>query len=223
MPPHGNKAVTHPHASSLDWSRYAVIRFGYSITDFPAHVVAGNHTQSTMLAFREIRKRGYKRIGYVCHLNSSTRAKAGFLMAQTELLPNQRLPILELDLRRNDGRQTLHRWIREHEPDAILTEMAEMAAMLQQLGYGVPTDIGLAVTSVLDGNADAGICQNSEEIGKAAVETLLSLIYQNQTGIPKLCREVLIDSAWQNGSTLPDRNRFSDKPPKPSTLRPIRC
>jgi LacI family transcriptional regulator len=223
VPPHGNKAVMHPTVSSLDWSRYAVIRFGYSIPDFLAHVVAGNHTQSTMLAYGEIRKRGYERIGYVCHLNPSTRAKAGFLMAQTELPPAQRLPILELDFQREDCRQTLHRWIRENKPDAILSEMAEMAALLQQLSYRVPEDIGLAATSVLDGNADAGIYQNSEEIGKAAVETLLSLIYQNQTGIPDLCREVLVDARWQDGRTLPDRSRFSDKTPERSTLQPVRC
>ena len=217
VPPHGSRAVTHPTVSSLDWSRYAVIRFGYSISDFPAHVVSGNHTQSTMLAFRKIRERGYERIGYVCHLNPSTHSKAGFLMAQTVLPFKQRLPLFEMDVRAPNCLDSLGRWIQANEPDAILTEMAELPAMLRTLGRRVPEEIGLATTSVLDGNADAGIYQNSEEIGRAAVETLVSLIYQNQTGIPKLCREILVDSVWRDGATLPARIGFSDKPPKRST------
>lgn len=205
VPPHGGRAERHPDAASLEWGPYSIIRIGYSIPNLPSHIVAGNHTQSTVLAFAEIRKRGYERIGYVSHPNSSTRAKAGFLMAQTELAPKERVPILSLNSQQHDHLQTLHRWIRENEPDAILSELAEMASMLGQLGLRVPEDIGLAATSVLDGNADAGIYQNSEEIGKAAIETLVSLIYQNQTGLPKLCREVLVDSSWRDGSTLPAR------------------
>jgi hypothetical protein len=58
---------------------------------------------------------------------------------------------------------------------------------------------------VLDGNADAGIYQNSLEIGRAAVQLLISLIHLNQLGIPEVCREVLIEGRWQDGRTLPPR------------------
>jgi len=77
--------------------------------------------------------------------------------------------------------------------------------MLREAGYRVPHDIGLAATSVLDGNADAGIYQQSEEIGKAAVQLLISLIHHNEHGIPEIPREVLIVGRWQDGSTLPPR------------------
>lgn len=207
LPPHGGMAGRHPETASMDWSRYSVIRFGYSIPDFPAHIVSSNHTQGTLLAFREIHAHGYRRIGYVCHANPGTRAKAGFLMAQTNIPPESRLPILELDVRQAGFRDLLECWIRCHRPDAILTEMAELASLLSELGCRVPEDVALAATSVRDGNADAGICQNSEEVGRAAVETLISLIHQNQAGIPQLCREVLVDATWQDGSTLPDRRR----------------
>jgi LacI family transcriptional regulator len=80
-----------------------------------------------------------------------------------------------------------------------------MHEMLGKLGYRVPGDLGLAATTTLDGNADAGINQNSEEIGAAAVETLLELIYRNDIGLPKLCREVLVDGSWQDGGTLPPK------------------
>jgi hypothetical protein len=56
---------------------------------------------------------------------------------------------------------------------------------------------------VLDGNADAGIYQNPEYIGKAAVEMLISLINHHYTGIPEICRELLIEGKWVDGSSLP--------------------
>jgi DNA-binding LacI/PurR family transcriptional regulator len=205
IPPHGASALTAPDTSSLDWHHYSVVKFGYSVGSLSAHVVAGNHSKATMLAFSQILKKGYERVGYMCHLCPSTRSKAGFLMSQGILPPEQRLPILELDLRLEDTIQRLQQWIEKHKPDAILTEIAETSVMLRKLGYRVPRDIGLSATSVLDGNADAGIVQNSEEIGKTAVETLVSLIYHNQTGFPEPCREVLVDSSWQDGSTLPSR------------------
>jgi DNA-binding LacI/PurR family transcriptional regulator len=58
---------------------------------------------------------------------------------------------------------------------------------------------------VLDGNADAGIYQNSDEIGKTAVQLLISLIHLNERGIPAIPREVLIKGRWVDGSTLPAR------------------
>ncbi|HAO77501.1 MAG TPA: hypothetical protein DCQ92_00730 [Verrucomicrobia subdivision 3 bacterium] len=69
----------------------------------------------------------------------------------------------------------------------------------------MPEDIGLAALSILDGNADAGIDQNSDEIGKVAIQLLISLINHNECGIPKICREVLIEGQWVNGTTLPSK------------------
>lgn len=214
IPPHGHEAAAQPVSSSLNWSRYAIVRFGYSLSDIHAHVVTSNQIQGAMLAFSEMTRKGYHRVGHVCHQCSSTHSKAGFLMAQTALSPRQRLPLLEMNVRAAGSLETLGAWIEKNKPDAILTEIAELPAILRTSGYRIPEDIGLAATSVLDGNADAGIYQNSEEIGRVAVETLVGLIYQNQTGIPRLCREILVDAVWQDGRTLPERNCFSDKPAK---------
>jgi hypothetical protein len=80
-----------------------------------------------------------------------------------------------------------------------------MRKTLEEIGYLVPNDIGLASLSVLDGNADAGIYQNSEEIGSAAAETLILMINRNHIGIPKIFREILIEGKWTDGMTLPCR------------------
>lgn len=61
------------------------------------------------------------------------------------------------------------------------------------------------VLSVPEGNADAGMDQNSHEIGLAAIQLLISLINHNECGIPGICRKVLVEGQWVNGSTLPPK------------------
>ena len=74
----------------------------------------------------------------------------------------------------------------------------------------MPEDIGLATLTLLDGgNIDAGIDQNSEEIGRAAAQLLISLINHNELGVPAIGREVLIEGKWVDGSSLPIRNQKS--------------
>ena len=207
VPPHGGMAGTAPDRSSIDWSRYSVVRFGYGLLDLPAHVVAGNHIQGTFLACERIRALGYRRIGYTCFVGSSMRGKAGVYLFQMNHLESERLPVhvIDREMNREENLRHLQAWIRKNRPDAIFSEVAEMRGMLAEIGCDVPGDVGLATTSVLDGGVDAGINQHSEEVGAAAVETLLELIYRNETGLPALGREVLVNGGWQDGATLPPR------------------
>ena len=77
--------------------------------------------------------------------------------------------------------------------------------MLAHTGYGVPKDFGLATTSAVQGSPVAGINQNSDEIGRAAIQLLISLIHHNERGIPRVRREVLVEGEWVDGATLPPR------------------
>jgi LacI family transcriptional regulator len=196
-----------PGKGEFPWEKFCVVRFGYSVTDPATHVVTSNQVSTGMMTFESIRQRGYKRIGFVSGHVPSTRFRAGFLMKQGELSPKEIIPILYLKPReRRAGWQSgLKRWLKRYRPEALVTDVAELKITLEKMRYRIPQDIGLATTSILDGNADAGIYQNSEEIGKAAIETLISLIKHNYYGIPKLYREVLIEGSWVDGKSLPPR------------------
>jgi DNA-binding LacI/PurR family transcriptional regulator len=159
-----------------------------------------------MLAIENMWRLGYKRIGFVGRADKHPHFRAGFLLKQA--LHIKEPPPIFTFLSSNNSLAQLSlfsKWLKKNRLDAILADLAETRTMLDQLGYRVPEDIGLASTSILDGNADAGIDQNSEEIGKAAMETLISLLNHNQYGIPKIVREVLITGSWVDGSTLPPR------------------
>ncbi|HEX9045453.1 MAG TPA: LacI family DNA-binding transcriptional regulator [Verrucomicrobiae bacterium] len=203
LPPLGNVSMDW---TGLDWEDFCIVRFGHSISTPRAHVVTSDQLTDGMLAFENIWKHGYRRIGLVTSGKMRTRFSAGYLFSQMKWSPDVLLPTLVVTQERGQlDQRLLKSWLKKNQPDAILTDVAELRGMLQNIGCRVPQDIGLAALSVLDGNADAGIDQNSKEIGKAAVQLLISLINHNERGIPNVCRELLIEGRWVDGSTLPQR------------------
>lgn len=204
LPPAGSNV---PDYRSFNWEDFCIVRFGHSFVFPHAHLVSSDQLTDGVIAFENIWKLGYRRIGLVTSAKMHTRFGAGFLFSQMKWSPRTRLPALLLrqESCEDDGR-LLKVWLKENRPDAILTDVSELRAMLQNAGWKVPGDVGLATLSVLDGNADAGIDQNSRVIGKAAVQLLISLINHNERGIPDVCRELLIEGRWVNGSTLPPKS-----------------
>jgi DNA-binding LacI/PurR family transcriptional regulator len=204
IPPHGTFTLDW---GQFNWGLFSAVRFGHSVIHPRVHLVTSDQMTDGLIAFENIWKQGYRRIGLACAPRSATRFSAGYLFSQMRLSPGTRIPPLVFP----DGHteklrcEMLKAWAAKHKLDAIVTDVPDLRNALLQIGYRVPADIGLAAFSVLDGCADAGIDQNSREIGKAAVQLLISLINHNERGVPEICREVLIEGHWVNGKTLPSR------------------
>jgi LacI family transcriptional regulator len=209
-----NGILIPPHPQATDWSgfhweNYAAVRLGRSLVDPPLYRVASDQFSNTVLAFEKIRAKGYRRIGFLTG-GASHRGglfKAAFLMAQADAADD--LPVLPpLYFREADASEDQMRfedWMREQRPDAVLTDVAAARKMLAKAGWRVPDDVGLAVLSILDGNADAGIYQNPEEIGRVGVLLAISLINDGALGVPPIFRQSLIAGEWVDGSSLPTR------------------
>jgi DNA-binding LacI/PurR family transcriptional regulator len=192
----------------IDWKKFVVVRFGYSVDIDTSSIVAGNHVTSGLLAFGNIRRLGYERIGFVSSQEVTTRFKAGFLMKQLDTGVKQQVPLLILPAEHDHHQQIdiLEHWLKKYRPDAILTDVADLREILEQLDLRIPGDIGLAAISILDGKADAGIDQNSERIGEVSVATLISLMTQAQYNIQVIAHEILVESKWVDGQSLPQKH-----------------
>lgn len=200
LPPHRDA----PGLDQFNWNRFSIIKFGHSLPYPKGHAVSSNQLYNAMLALREIRKRGYRRVGFVNAAIDYWLFDAGFEKAQKEIPREDRIPVLDLSPEETpDQIPLLAKWIDEYKPDAIFSSLANITEMLNRLGYRVPGDIAVAVTSILDGKADAGIDQNPIEIGRIAVLSLLSLLHDNDRGEPELDREALVKGKWIDGSSLP--------------------
>ena len=192
--------------AEFNWQEFSFVRFGYAIKSLQGHVVTSNQVLDALLAFDSIVNAGYARIGFVTSFGRYTRFNIGVLAAQQKLPLPLRLPHLELQHKdAAEDRSLLAAWLKKHRPDAVLTDVADMRQRLDAVGAHVPEDVGLASLSILDCDADAGIQQNSEEIGRAATQLLISLVHNNERGVPKFGRELLVEGNWVDGSTLPRR------------------
>jgi LacI family transcriptional regulator len=205
LPPSGATTVDW---NSFQWERFCIVRFGHSVLTPRAHLVTSDQLTDGLIAYENIWKKGYRRIGLVTRPKMRTWFRAGYLLGEMDWLPPKHIPPLVLEHSPNASEQqrSLKSWIRKHKPEAILTDIPELPAWLRISGFKIPQDIALATLSVLDGNADSGIDQNSLEIGRAAVQMLISLINHNESGIPAICRELLIEGRWVDGKSLPSKS-----------------
>jgi DNA-binding LacI/PurR family transcriptional regulator len=207
--------IIPPHPLSFTWSdfhweNYSAARLSRGVGHLPFHLVTSDQVSNTMLAYQHIRHKGYRRIGFLTGRSAENGAffEAGFLMAQSqaseELAALAPLTLREADTREDERR--VKQWLKQTKPDAILTDVASAAKLLAAAGCRVPDDVGLVALSVLDGNADAGVYQNPEEIGRVAILLVVSLINDGAKGIPPIFRQILISGEWVDGHSLPPKS-----------------
>lgn len=209
LPPH----QVQPDWGSFPWESYSIVRFGRSLGEPHTHLVTADQVANTMLAIREILKRGYRRVGLVTDQTriheSGHLFEGGYLLAQHSIPAGDRVPVMALGAHPAGQRgKAIAAWIKEHRVEAIFTDVAEVPDLLEKQRVRVPDDVALAVTSVLDARADAGIDQHPEEVGRVGFLMLNSLINDGARGIPKIFRQILVEGSWVDGSTLPDRSRI---------------
>lgn len=202
----------------FDWGQFSVVHLGRGAAGLPPfHTVTSGQAANAVLAFQKIRERGYKRIGFVGHRTLGWSYLSGFLHLQhiSEPKASQVPPLLfEKKLlaaprfENWDTPEMLSRfvaWLGRWRPDAIITESAEVFSFLKKAGKTGPKAVAVAALNVRDLPFDAGIDQNPEEAGRVATLALISLMNDNDRGIPAIHRESLIKGQWVDGQSLPWR------------------
>ncbi|MGD9417340.1 MAG: LacI family DNA-binding transcriptional regulator [Verrucomicrobiota bacterium JB025] len=207
LPPHR----IQPDWQDFPWENYSVVRFGRTVHTPACHVVTADQVANTILAYEEIYRRGYRRIGFVA---PNAELKRNGIIFELGYLGGQRLfddaaklpPLLFTRATPQEERQILLKnWIKEHKPDAIFTSLTELPDMLAKENLRVPEDIALAATTILDTTITAGINQHPEEIGRVGLLMLNSMINDGSRGIPEIFRQILVEGCWVDGSSLPPK------------------
>lgn len=209
IPPH--PAHTMWSDFGLDWGRFAVVRFGFSVADLRVHMVGNDQMRSSELAVRRMAELGYKRIGYVSGAPAETRTDGNFRMGYLRGLETLGIAILPPLVIESEEivpsvQPQLKVWLKKTSPDGILTTIPALYDGLRQMKFDIPREIGIACTSARDGEKiDAGIDQNPIEIGRVAAQALVEQINRQERGMPEYCRRILVESKWTDGDSLPSR------------------
>lgn len=199
-----------PFELVLPWEHFATVPVGHMVQNPQLDCVVSDHTQAVLLAGRVLAARGYRRIGLAIESYQNSITNHGWANGYAALpAENSALASIPPFL---PGKITVGAfldWVREHHVDCVLTLSTfrnmpnPMREWLTQCGMSCPRDIGLVSLDVTSATASwAGIDQNSDEIGRAAVDMVLSKIRAGERGIPKVRRSLLVHCQWREGGTV---------------------
>ncbi len=186
----------------LDWKAYAAATQGYSLLKPNLSRVANDFTGTTMLAIRELRRRGYRRIALTFKPDTDARGRhlwsGSFMVYQQQIEASDRVPfhIWQTD-------EGLRRWLDRYQPEVIMTAHWPIRETLETMGFAVPEDIGLLHLDLHPFHKGwAGVDQQIEHAAAAAVDLVAERLMTNDLGVPALPKVVLTPGVWREGETL---------------------
>lgn len=199
-----------PFELVLPWEHFATVPVGHMVRNPQLDCVVSDHTQAVLLAGRVLAARGYRRIGLAIESYQNSITNHGWANGYAALPgENAELTAVPAFLPERISARAFLDWVRRHRVDCVLTlstfrnEPNAMREWLAGGGMNCPGEIGLVSLDVTNASSPwAGIDQNSDEIGKAAVDLVVSKLRAGERGIPKVRRSLLVHCQWREGETV---------------------
>lgn len=201
--PGGKPNVDFP---DLDWEHFSTVLVGFNPKWAFFDQVVSDYTHDIDLALEMAVKHGSRRIGFglteLRDRNSDYSWASRFLLYQRNLRARERLPFIPS---RDDllfDREVFLAWVEKHRPDTMLIAGGEQYEWLKEAGWRVPEDIRLINLVQRKEKELAGIDPRTEEVGRASIDHLISLLQSNQAGIPGFPRLVSVKGRWVDGPSF---------------------
>lgn len=188
----------------LDWDRFCAVSLCRNLASPDLNVVDHNHYQSMTMAWRELRQRGYRRVGYA--ITEFSEEITGRLWLATFLMEQQRGAVGEKPIPPLVApvwnREVFAKWLKKHKPDVVISPHIAVHRWLDELGMKLPEEIGFVWLEVEPDAGITGVCQHFENVGIAAVDLLHLELIRSLYGIPSVRQTIGIDGTWFEGGTL---------------------
>lgn len=189
---------------TLDWSRFAGVALGHSLQAPRLHRVTHNHFKTMEQLLQRLSHAGYRRVGFAMSAAADRRVNHSWLggfLAHRHFRPE--LGALPPLVTAEWIRPTFLQWFAEHQPDVIISSTPDACHWVRESGRRVPDDVGFANVFWSPLTAThAGIDQDFERLGAAAVDLLVSLLNRNERGLPTKPTVLEVDGEWRDGPTL---------------------
>lgn len=204
----------NPHTElNIKLDNFCAVGIGYTLQSPVVDRVITDHHHNLMVSFNHLYEAGYRRIGMTTTLNTEKRVEGrriSSFLYQRQLHPDvEVIPIVQYINEPETIMKSVTAWIREHRPDAIICHNPLVFNICSDLGLRIPEDI--AVVSIARSDrwenyeTCSGIDELCPEIGAMAVDTLVSLIRNNEYGIPAKRRIHMLEGKWNPGQTMRHR------------------
>ncbi|HEY1581580.1 MAG TPA: LacI family DNA-binding transcriptional regulator [Chthoniobacterales bacterium] len=193
-----------PPEFDIIWERSATIVLGARPVRPALSAVMNDQFSTVRQAIEKVTRLGYRRIGLCVSAKIEEvvehRFVGGFLSAQSVLERADHVPAFPFEY---NEPKSFQRWVSREKPDVILTLHPEIRGWLGAMKMQAPKDIGLVhldLCAELQGWA--GIRQNNDQIGAAAVDMLVGQLHRNEIGAPPFQKCIIIAGTWVPGETV---------------------
>ncbi|MGJ3241489.1 MAG: LacI family DNA-binding transcriptional regulator [Opitutales bacterium] len=183
---------------------FSTALLGQANAPYPIAQISNDHLNTIRLALKKITGLGYQRVGlYMTERTDEIVAHtwhAWLVFSQEKA--GVHAPGLHHIAHGWDFKD-FRDWLRENEPEVILTNHQRTREWLERCKLRVPEDVGLCIIDWTENvNTFAGVDQNSEQVGSAGVDVVVRQMVHNETGLPPFRKTVLIQSSWVDGSSI---------------------
>ncbi len=187
---------------TLDWAHLAASTISYTIFKPSLHRCSHSHFSGMLTTLRNLKHKGYDRIGLAYLADSDQRVNHGwqgaYLHHYYNRPPDQRLePLL---ISRWDQSQFME-WFERNKPEVVVSNYEDPLRYLQKAGFRVPHDVGYANLDLVPGTNYSGIDQLPDNIGAVAIDLVAQQLQNNEFGLPAHALTVQVDGLWRNGTT----------------------
>lgn len=187
---------------TLDWPRFSSIAIGYSLLRPNLHRASTHHFHGILTIVRQLRRMGYRKIGFCVFKDTSKRVDgqwlAGFLLCQ-QLLEDISLAYFVFDDR---SASRIPAWCQAEGLEVVIGGEPSVLAALRKGGM-FPGKIDYASGSWDDTEPEiAGLDQRPEEIGAVAVDLVIAQLQRGERGVPAVPFTTMVEPLWRDGSSL---------------------
>lgn len=190
----------------INWNRYSCVMSGYSWKFFSGDRIAPHYKKNVEHIFSELRRRGYRRIGFCLSKNATERSESAFLAAyficQHQLEAADEIPLF-IGQPGEVSRSTFTKWFRRWKPEALIGRDGCEAIWLNDMGMEPGRDIGLACMFRHPHSNFSSIDENHEIIGELLVDMVAAHIMHNNRGVHRHPVLSLVSGSWWEGVTAP--------------------
>jgi LacI family transcriptional regulator len=186
---------------SLDWSHFAGATLGYSILKPALHRATYSHYQGMIIALRSLKIRGYKRIGFANLILQEDMANDAWLSAYLgyHFRTEGKINITPL-LLPSWSKAKVRAWLQKYEPDVVVSNDTDLLDFMKEAGCRIPEKMGFASLDCA-GSIYSGVAQPRERIAEKAVDLVVEQLENNEFGLPKVPKIVMVQGFWQDGPT----------------------
>jgi LacI family transcriptional regulator len=97
-------------------------------------------------------------------------------------------------------------WLAEARPDALVVNSFCFLTWARKRGLRAPKTGGVALgINPQERPGLAGVKQNGEEVGAAAVDMIVTRIYRNEYGLPAKTKRLVVEATWFEGGSVRKR------------------